>query len=369
MTGKELDYIAQSVASGHISGNGPFTKKCQVYLEKKFGAKKVLLTTSCTAALEIAAVLCNVGPGDEIIMPSFTFVSTANAFLLRGARPVFVDINEDTLNINADLIEDRITEKTKVIAPIHYAGVACDMDKVLEIARRYSLIVIEDAAQAVCAKYKGRYLGTIADLGTYSFHESKNFNCGEGGALVINDERFIKRAETIAEKGTNRGEFRRGEVDKYTWVDIGSSYLPSDILAAYLYAQLEQMERIMTIREAIYCYYSKHLSPLSEKGLLRLPRVPSWSQQNYHMFYVLLPTQELRDKLIGDLKRNGILAVFHYVPLHTSPVGRKLGYSDGDFPVTENLSKRLLRLPLYNDLKEFEQEKVLKVISDVLSKC
>ncbi|MDI6765242.1 MAG: dTDP-4-amino-4,6-dideoxygalactose transaminase [Bacteroidota bacterium] len=365
--GKELEYIAQAVQGGQISGDGLFTKKCHALIEEKFGAKKVLLTTSCTSGLEMSALLCNIQSGDEVILPSFTFVSTANAFCLRGAKPIFVDIEQKTLNINPDLIEAKITNKTKAIVPIHYAGVSCDMDIVMDIGRKYKIPVIEDAAQGVNAKYKDQYLGTIGQLGAYSFHETKNFISGEGGALVINDEQYIERAEIVREKGTNRSKFWRGQVDKYTWVDIGSSYLPSDILAAYLYAQLESMEQITAVRRKIYKYYLKKLSPLEERGLLRLPRIPSWCQPNYHMFYILLQTQKMRDGLMKTLKDNGIMAVFHYLPLHTSPMGKKFGYKEGEFPVTEDVSKRLLRLPFYNDLTESDQERIVTIINNFVS--
>ncbi len=365
--GKELEYIAQAVSDGHISGDGIFTKKCHALLEEKFNAKKVLLTTSCTAALEMAALLINIEPGDEVILPSFTFVSTANAFCLRGAKPIFVDIEDKTLNINPDLIEAKITNKTKAIVPIHYAGIGCDMEKIMGIASKYNIPVVEDAAQGVNSKYKGKYLGTIGQLGAFSFHETKNFICGEGGALVINDERFIERAEIVREKGTNRSKFWRGQVDKYTWVDIGSSYLPSDILAAYLYAQLESMDKITVIRRKIYEYYLKKLSPLEERGLLRLPHTPSWCQPNYHMFYILLQTEEIRNGLMKTLKDNGIMAVFHYLPLHTSPMGKEFGYEERELPITEDVSKRLLRLPFYNDLTESDQERIVTIINNFSS--
>ena len=368
IVGKELEYIAQAVQGGQISGDGLFTKKCHAFLENRFGAKKIMLTTSCTSALEMSALLCNIQPGDEVILPSFTFVSTANAFCLRGAKPIFVDIEEKTLNINPDLIEAKVTKKTKAIVPIHYAGVSCDMDKVMNIGRKYNIPVIEDAAQGVDAKYRDRYLGTIGQLGAFSFHETKNFICGEGGALVINDEQFIERSEIIREKGTNRSKFWRGQVDKYTWVDIGSSYLPSDILAAYLFAQLESMEQITTARKIIFEYYSNHLSHLVTKGMLQIPYVPEWCKTNYHMFYCLFPNEQIRDHIIKVLKEHDILAVFHYLPLHTSPMGKKFGYKEGDLHITEDVSKRLLRLPFYNNLKEYEQEQIVEIIVKELSK-
>lgn len=295
IVGKELYYVAQSVLSGHIAGNGMFTKKCQAFMEEKFSANKILLTTSCTAALEMAALLCNVGVEDEVILPSFTFVSTANAFYLRGAKLVFVDIKQETLNIDESMIEDVITEHSKVIVPVHYAGISCEMDKIITLARRYKLYIVEDAAQGVNAKYKGKYLGTIGDIGTYSFHETKNIICGEGGAIVINNEALIERAEIVWEKGTNRSKFFRGEVDKYTWVDIGSSYLPSDLLAAFLYAQLENIEAIEEQRKAIYKYYYEALNPLAKKGVLRLPVIPSECKDNSHMFYIILEDEQIRE--------------------------------------------------------------------------
>ena len=368
IVGKELEYIEQAVRNGHVSGDGEFTRKCHDLIEEIFGIRKVLLTTSCTAALEISAILCEIKPGDEVILPSFTFVSTANAFCLRGAKPVFIDIEDKTFNINPDLIESKITSKTKAIVPIHYAGIGCEMDKIIKLADRHNIIVVEDAAQGVNARYKGRYLGTIGQLGTYSFHETKNFICGEGGALAINDERFVERAEIIREKGTNRSKFWRGQVDKYTWIDIGSSYLPSDILAAYLYAQLELIDEITIARRRVYEYYESSLKPLETLGLVRLPFIPSSCQANYHMFYVLFNSEEIRDRIMRVLKENSILAVFHYLPLHTSPMGIKYGYNEGDLPITEDCSKRLLRLPFYNDLQEYQQEQIVNIISDELYK-
>jgi dTDP-4-amino-4,6-dideoxygalactose transaminase len=362
IVGKELYYIAQSVMSGHIAGDGLFTGKCQGFLEKKFDAKKILLTTSCTSALEMAAILCNISAEDEVILPSFTFVSTANALYMRGAKMIFTDIKLETLNIDETLIEDVITDHTKAIVPVHYAGVSCDMDKIMDIAHRHNLYVVEDAAQGVNAQYKGKFLGTIGDIGTYSFHETKNVICGEGGAIVINNEELIDRAEIIREKGTNRSKFFRGEVDKYTWVDIGSSYLPSDILAAFLYAQLENMELIEKRRKAIYDYYYDALTPLAMKGALRLPVIPQECKDNSHIFYIILEDEHKRDALMNYLKSKGILTIFHYVPLHLSPVGRSMGYKKGQFPVTELISERLLRLPLYYGLNREEQSTVVKFI-------
>ncbi len=364
LVGKELYYMAQSVLGGHISGDGGFTKKCQTLMEEKFGARKILLTNSCTAALEMAAILCGVGPGDEVILPSFTFVSTANAFFMRGAKLIFVDIEKDTLNIDVERIEYAITENTRVIVPVHYAGVACEMDRIMDMARRQNLYVVEDAAQGVNARYKGKYLGTIGDIGTYSFHETKNFICGEGGAIVINNEKFVERAEIIREKGTNRSKFFRGEVDKYTWVDIGSSYLPSDLLAAFLYSQLENMEQINKRRGEIFDYYYKALIPLANDGLIRLPYVSNECESNSHLFYVILQDEHTRDLLMKYLRSKGILAIFHYLPLHLSSIGQSMGYVPGQLPVTESMSGRLLRLPFYYEIKQEEQEEVVKVINE-----
>jgi len=368
IVGKELYYIAQSVLKGHIAGDGDFTKKCNALMEKKFGAKKVLMTTSCTAALEMAAILSEVGSNDEVILPSFTFVSTANAFFLRGAKLVFVDIHQNTLNIDEDSIEKAVSEQTKAIVPVHYAGVACDMDRIMNIAKNNELVVIEDAAQGVNSKYKNRYMGTIGDIGTYSFHETKNFICGEGGAIVINNEKFIERAEIIREKGTNRSKFFRGEVDKYTWVDIGSSYLPSDLLAAFLYAQLENMDRINKRRTEIFDYYHKALIPQVNDGKLRLPYVSSECESNSHLFYIILSDEKIRNELMDYLKSKGILSVFHYIPLHLSPVGRRMGYKEGDLPVTETMSGRLLRLPFYFEITEDEQKTVVETIKRYFTK-
>lgn len=364
LAGKELYYIAQSVLGGHTAGDGVFTKKCQRLMEEKFGAKKILLTHSCTAALEMAAILCEVSAGDEVILPSFTFVSTANAFYLRGARLVFVDIQPDTLNIDVTRIEEVITERTKVIVPVHYAGIGCEMDAIMEIASRYNLYVAEDAAQGVNAQYKDRYLGTIGDLGTYSFHETKNYICGEGGAIVINNEKFFERAEIIREKGTNRSKFFRGEVDKYTWVDIGSSFLPSDILAAFLYAQLENMEQINNRRASHFDYYYKGLIPLVNDGKIRLPYVSSQCKGNHHLFYIVLQDEDTRNSLMSYLKSKGILAVFHYQPLHVSQVGRSMGYQGGQLPITESMSSRLLRLPFYHDITQDELGVVVDAIKE-----
>jgi dTDP-4-amino-4,6-dideoxygalactose transaminase len=368
IVGKELYYIAQSVLNGHISGDGPFSKKCQALMEEKFNTKKVLLTHSCTAALEMAAILCGVGPGDEVIMPSYTFVSTANAFYMRGAKLVFIDIRPDTLNMDEEKITEAITKFTKVIIPVHYAGVGCEMDIIMDMARNHHLYVVEDAAQGMNAKFNNRFLGTIGDIGAFSFHETKNFICGEGGAIALNNEKFIERAEIIREKGTNRSKFFRGEVDKYTWVDIGSSYLPSDILAAFLYAQLENMDKINNRRKEIFNFYYQAMTPLVEKGFLKLPVVSTEWESNSHMFYIILKDEKTRNALMNYLKSKGVLAIFHYLPLHLSLIGRSMGYRKGQFPVTESMSGRLLRLPFYYDLKKKEQINIVKFIERFFGK-
>jgi len=360
IAGKELYYIAQAVTYGNIAGDGHFTEACSRLLQERFEIGKVLLTPSCTAALEMAAMLCGLEPGDEVIMPSYTFVSTANAVVRVGAKPVFVDIRPDTLNIDDGLIEDAITENTKAIWPVHYAGVGCEMDRIMTIARKYDLKVVEDAAQGVNAFYDGRALGSIGQLGAYSFHETKNYICGEGGALCINDPELIERAEIIRDKGTNRQQFFRGEVDKYTWVEVGSSYVPSEIASAFLYGQLEMLDPIAARRREIYQFYLHHLKPLEAAGLLRLPVTPEGCTSNYHMFYVILPDVGIRDGLLNHLKQNGIHAVFHYVPLHSSPMGRKLGCREGDLPVTEDFAGRLVRLPMFYDITEEEQRHVVE---------
>ena len=360
IVGKELYYIAQAVQGGHLAGDGFFTKKCNEWMEQKFNAGKVMLTHSCSAALDICAILCDIGPMDEVIMPSFTFVSTANAFALRGARIRFVDIRRDTLNIDENLIEAAVNENTRVVVPVHYAGVGCEMNTIMEIARRHNLLVVEDAAQGVNATYKGRYLGTIGHLGAYSFHETKNFISGEGGALVVNDDQFIERAEIIREKGTNRNKFFRGEVDKYTWVDIGSSFLPSELIAAFLYAQLEEADTITQRRSEIFRYYFENLMPLFKRGLVRMPSCSAECQHNAHLFYLLIDNASgERDRLIDYLKKKDINAVFHYVPLHTSPMGLGMGYKAGDLPVTEDLSGQLVRLPCYYELTRKDQDRVI----------
>ena len=366
IAGKELYYIAQAVTLGNLAGDGYFTKKCSELFEKQFGIHKVLMTPSCTAALEMAAMLCKLGPGDEVILPSYTFVSTANAIVRLGAKPVFVDIRPDTLNLDENRIEEAITPNTKVLLPVHYAGIGCAMDRIMAIANKHDLLVIEDAAQGVGAYYNNRALGTIGHLGTYSFHETKNYICGEGGALCINDPGMIKQAEIIRDKGTNRSDFFRGEVDKYTWVDIGSSYVPSEIVCAFLYAQLEMLDSIAERRKAIYKQYQLPLRPLEIQGLLSLPNIPEDCKGNSHMFYILLPDLETRDALMAYLKQQNILAVFHFVPLHSSPMGKKFGYAEGDLPITEQMSGRLLRLPFYYEMTEEEQEYIIKCISEGL---
>ena len=347
LTGRELVYLTNAHNSHHLSGDGSFTKKCHAWLEAYSGSSKALLTHSCTAALEMSAILADIQPGDEIIMPSYTFVSTANAFVLRGGIPVFVDIRADTLNINESLIETAITPRTKAIVPVHYAGVACEMDAIMAIAKRYNLLVIEDAAQGVMSSYKGKPLGAIGHMGTYSFHETKNVISGEGGALIVNDSGFSDRAEIIREKGTNRSLFFRGQVDKYTWVDIGSSYLPSEIIAAFLWAQLEDAQAITAKRMAIWQNYHRALAGLETAGKLCRPTVPADCEHNAHMYYVLLDSLTKRTEVIARLKLNGINSVFHYVPLHNSPAGIKYGRSSGQLPNTEALADRLVRLPIW----------------------
>lgn len=362
LNGKELEYMQESMKSGNITGDAEYTRKCETMLEEIFNAKKVLLTNSCTDALEMACLLIDLRPDDEVIVPSYTFVSTVNAFILRGAKPIFIDIREDTLNIDEAKIEEKITDKTRAIFPVHYAGVACEMDAIMDIAERYHLFVVEDAAQGVNAKYNNQYLGTIGHLGTYSFHGTKNYTCGEGGAIVINNDDFIESAEIVREKGTNRSKFLRGEIDKYTWVDIGSSYLLSDILAAFLYAQLEDLEEIKKKRKEIFDFYYESLKEWEEAGKLRLPIIPGNCATNYPMFYILLPSEEKRDSLMEKLKNAGIQAVFHYIPLHTSPMGVKFGYREGDLPITEAVSSRLLRLPFYTHLAREKQEIIITTL-------
>lgn len=352
MTGKELWNVSQAHAKGHLSGDGAFTKNCNTWLEQRIGSRKALLTHSCTAALEIAAILANLTPGDEVIMPSFTFVSTANAFVLRGAVPVFVDIRPDTLNIDETRIEAAVTPKTRAIVVVHYAGVGCAMDTVMDIARKYNLLVIEDAAHGIMSTYKGHPLGSIGHLATLSFHETKNIISGEGGALLVNASQFIDRAEIVREKGTNRSQFFRGQVDKYKWVDLGSSYLPGEIIAAFLWAQMEEADAITKRRLDMWDTYHRWFAPLEKAGKVRRPTVPSECQQNGHMYYLLLPDLERRTKFIAKLKENGIGAVFHYLPLHESPMGMKYGRASAELPITRETSDRLVRLPLWLGLEE-----------------
>lgn len=369
IAGREREYVDEVVASGRMASDGRFTKACAQFFVERFGVGRALMTPSCTAALEMAALLCDLQPGDEVILPSFTFVSTANAIVLRGAKPVFVDIRPDTLNIDDSRIEDALSSRTKAIFPIHYAGVACEMNRILTIAEKHGLMVVEDAAQGVNAKHEGRHLGSIAPLAAFSFHETKNYICGEGGALLINDPRLIDRAEILREKGTNRSRFLRGEVDKYTWVDVGSSYLPSEIACAFLYGQLEQLDTIQQRRRQVYETYLKLLAPLEADGLLRLPFVPDHCQTNYHLFHILVADQPTRDALLAHLRQQGIGAVFHYIPLHTSPMGERFGYGAGDLPITEDLSGRLIRLPLYCELSEADQARIVAEIGEFLHRA
>lgn len=359
IAGKELHYISQAVLLGNISGDGEFTRRCAELLEQRLGINKVLMTPSCTAALEMAAMLGDLSAGDEVIMPSYTFVSTASAVARCGATPVFVDIRPDTLNLDESLIESALTPRTKAIFPVHYAGVACEMDPILRIARQHGLLVVEDAAQGVHAWYRGRALGSIGDLATFSFHETKNYICGEGGALCINRPDLIRRAEILRDKGTNRRQFLRGEVDKYTWVDLGSSYVPSEIASAFLFGQLECLDSISDRRRTIYETYQQELAPLESAGLLRLPRIPDACRCNFHLFYVLLADEATRDGLLAHLRQHGIHAVFHYVPLHASPMGRQVGRAASDLPVTRDLAARLLRLPMYYDLTQADQARIV----------
>lgn len=362
--GKEENYIKQAIQAHKISGDGEFTKMCNIKLEEMTGTEKALITTSGTAALEISAILADIQPGDEVIMPSYTFVSTANAFVLRGARIVFVDIRPDTLNIDEKLIEDAITDKTKAIVPVHYAGVGCEMDTINDIAKCHNLCVIEDAAQGVNAFYKGRALGSIGDYGCFSFHETKNYSSGEGGAILVNNEKDVERAEIIREKGTNRSKFFRGQVDKYTWVDMGSSYLQSELNCAYLYAQLENPEIINDDRMKSWNTYNELLKPLADKGAIELPYIPNECTHNAHMYYIKVKGLDERTKMISYLKENGIGAVFHYIPLHSSPAGQKFGTFFGEDKYTTKESERIIRLPMYYGLKENEVEYVVEKIKE-----
>lgn len=365
MTGKELYYIAEAHSNGILAGDGPFTKLCHGWLEERTGCNKALLTHSCTAALEMAALLLNIQPGDEVIMPSYTFVSTANAFVLRGGVPVFVDIREDTLNLDERLVESAITPRTRAIAPVHYAGVACEMDTIMDIAELHHLHVVEDAAQAVIATYKGRALGSIGDLGAYSFHETKNVISGEGGALLVNDPSLVLRAEIIREKGTDRSRFFRGEVDKYTWQEVGSSFLPGELIAAFLFAQLEEADRITKKRLASWQRYHELLDPLEAKGILRRPIVPEACQHNAHMYYVLLAPEIDRQKVLDEFRRNDIWSIFHYIPLHSSPAGMRYGRTHGNLEVTARQSKRLIRLPMWVGLSAEQQDRVVDVLRNL----
>jgi dTDP-4-amino-4,6-dideoxygalactose transaminase len=363
-TGKEMDYIREAVENQKICGDGPFTKKCNEWIEEHTSTKKCLLTTSCTHATELAALLADIKEGDEVIMPAYTFVSTADAFVLRGAKVVFVDIRPDTMNIDEKKIEAAITPRTKAIVPVHYAGVACEMDEIMDIARRHNLMVIEDAAQGIMATYKGKALGAIGDFGCYSFHETKNFSMGEGGALLIKDEKYIEEAEIIREKGTNRSKFFRGQIDKYTWVNYGSSYLPSDMNAAYLWAQLELADEITKIRLARWEQYNTLLQPLKERGLIELPYIPEGCVHNAHMYYIKTKDIDERSKFIDFMKANGIWTVFHYIPLHTAPAGMKFGVFNGEDVYTTKESERLVRLPMFYSLKESEVDYIVDKVKE-----
>jgi len=359
---KEFDYIRQAIEGNHISGDGPFTKKCNQFLENALGVRKALLTTNCTHALEMTALLLNLKEGDEVIVPSFTFVSTINACVLRGAKPKFVDIRPDTLNLDERLIEAAINEHTKAIYVVHYAGVGCEMDAIMDIAQRHNLQVVEDNAHGFLGKYKGRLLGTFGSLATQSFHETKNFSCGEGGAIIINNPDMVERAEIIREKGTNRSRFFRGQIDKYSWVDVGSSYLPSDILAGVLLSHFEEADFIQSKRKQLWETYAAQLGDWALENSVKLPFIPDYCEQSYHMFYLLMPDLEIRQRFIQYLKERDILAVFHYVPLHTADMGQYFGYQAGDLPVTEEYSDRLVRLPFYNSMSEAEQQQVINTI-------
>ena len=363
LTQRELTYMREAVEAGHFSGGGAFTRRCHAWLEQQSGSRKALLTHSCTAALEMSALLLDIQPGDEIIMPSFTFVSTANAFVLRGGVPVFVDIREDTLNLDERLVEAAITARTRAIVPVHYAGISCDMDILLDIARRNGLAVVEDAAQGLMASYKGRPLGSMGAFGTLSFHETKNLVSGEGGALLINDASAIHRAEIIREKGTDRSAFLRGHVDKYTWRDVGSSYLPSEMVSAFLMAQLEEAEAITNERLSIWDTYHQLMEPLERRGALRRPVVPEYARHNGHLYYVLMPTEEQREHVLDRLRQAEVGAAFHYVPLHDSPAGLRYCRTDGDLAVTTSSAARLVRLPLWNGLTEAAQMRVAEIVS------
>jgi len=359
LLGNELTYIAEAVERGHLAGDGEFTRRCSQILQDELGVPRVFLTTSCTHALEMTALLLDLAPGDEVIVPSFAFVTTVNAYVLRGAKPIFVDVRPDTLNLDETKIEERVTERTKAIVPLHYAGVACEMDQILDIARRHGVAVVEDNAHGLFGRYRGRPLGTLGELATQSFHETKNFTCGEGGALLVNDPRFVERAEILREKGTDRSRFFRGQVDKYSWVDIGSSYLPSEVLAAFLCSQLEGRALIQATRGRIWRRYAEALRPWAEANGVGLPVVPEHCEQPFHLFRLMLPSLDARQRLIEYLKAKDILTVFHYLPLHVSEYGRRLGGKPGDCPVTEDVSDRLLRLPLFHGLSSADQDEVI----------
>jgi dTDP-4-amino-4,6-dideoxygalactose transaminase len=367
MTGKELTYIAEAYSNNMLAGDGLFTKRCHSWLEEKTGCAKALLTHSCTAALEMSALLLDIQPGDEIIMPSYTFVSTANAFVLRGGVPVFVDIREDTLNLDERLIEAAITPHTRAIVPVHYAGVACEMDTIMSIAKRHGLKVVEDSAQGLMANYKGRALGSIGDLSTYSFHETKNVISGEGGALLVNDPELAQQAEVIREKGTDRSRFSRGQVDKYTWQTMGSSFLPGELTAAFLWAQLEEADQITKTRLTIWQHYHELLAPLEDQGTLRRPIVPDDCHHNAHMYYVLLPRRIDRHAILEFLQAKGVNAVFHYVPLHSSPAGMRYGRATGSFSVTEDVSTRIVRLPIWVGMEHAVQHVVVETLNKAIS--
>ena len=362
MTGLEARYLQDALTSGQISGDGPFTRRCHALLESKLGIGKALLTTSCTHALEMAALLLEIRPGDEVLVPSFTFVSTINAFVLRGAIPIFCDVRPDTFNLDESTLESRITSRTKAILVVHYAGVACEMEAIMALAGKHGITVVEDAAHGLWGGYHGRPLGSFAPLATVSFHETKNISCGEGGALLVNDPALVARAEILREKGTNRTRFWRGEIDKYTWVDLGSSYLPSDLLAACLLGQLERAEQIQADRKRLWLRYAEQLDAWAHATGTRLPIVPGHCEQAYHMFYLIMPEPACRDSLIAHLKSAGILATFHYVPLHLSPMGERFGGKPGDCPVTELAGQRLLRLPFYTSMTEQEQDTVIHTV-------
>jgi dTDP-4-amino-4,6-dideoxygalactose transaminase len=366
-TGREFAFIQQSIENRHLSGNGPFTERCSRWLEERLGAARVMLTFSCTSALEMAAILADLRPGDEVVMPSFTFVSTASSVVLRGAVPVFVDIRADTLNVDEAQVADAITRRTKAILPVHYAGVGCEMDTLMAIARENDLFVIEDAAQSICSSYHGRQLGGIGDFGCLSFHETKNVTCGEGGALIIKDAAWVERAEILQEKGTNRSQFFRGQVDKYTWVELGSSFLTSEINAAYLWAQLEAADAITARRLEIWQAYHERFAALEAAGRARRPVLPADCEHNAHMYYLLLEDQTTRDRLISDLRAVGIQAVFHYIPLHSSPAGLRFGRTQRRLSITDRISERLVRLPLWVDMTDAEIERVVSAVEASLA--